>query len=153
MVTKRAWDPVGSDDDASSKPDPVGAFECLVCRRVSERMKMSSKGFSSALPHVADETHYGCPFPKGHRFLGKKSKKGNAWQEEYAQAFVKSILLEEKFTKGKSKEIKEENVNSLLGDVEIAKLLKYIVASEGEEGVMSKGEDIVKKRIKHLKLV
>ena len=155
LATKRNWNPAGIVDN--DKPSINEAFECLVCKRISERMKMAEAGFSSPLPYAADEFHYGCQFPSRHKLISKVPDSGSSsedddfWRDEYAASFVKSVLLGEKISKGGL--ISEDDVNALMSDVEVSKVVKYIVASEGERGVMVKGEEIVRRRIKHLGLL
>ena len=92
MMLERSW---GVSDEAQlDKGNFVQVFECLVCARVAQNVKMTKIGFGK-MPYDANEDHYGCPSPH-EDFRGTLSKaKHNWWQRHWNQAYYESeVLLE-----------------------------------------------------------
>ena len=70
MMLERSW---GVSDEAQlDKGNFVQVFECLVCARVAQNVKMTNIGFGK-MPYDANEDHYGCPSPH-EDFRGTLSK-------------------------------------------------------------------------------
>ena len=80
----------------------VSGFECLVCDRIHDNMKLESKGLPKKT-HIAKQEHYGCPRPVIHNFhdsqqVGKNFNR-RIWIDEYDQSIKESEELKQKVFK------------------------------------------------------
>ena len=57
-MSTRSWGV--TQEQQLEKGSFVDAFECLVCRRISEEFYSKRKGFKHSLPYQANKSHYGC---------------------------------------------------------------------------------------------
>jgi len=61
QVQDRKWGV--STEQQMELGNSVKHFQCLVCNRIADNQKYSTKGFRAAV-YKADSSHYGCPVPK-----------------------------------------------------------------------------------------
>ncbi|TRY62044.1 hypothetical protein TCAL_04213 [Tigriopus californicus] len=79
---------------------PVGnlveEFECLVCRRVHQRMSIANMGFKPEI-FKANANHYGCLYPKtALEILNHETNDGSRrsfWQDKYFQSEIEARVL------------------------------------------------------------
>ena len=77
----------------------VEAFECLVCERVSQNLKVSRMGFKP-VPYRVNKDHYGCPEPKSAlETLYGQDTKDDAYAYEYKKSGMEARLLSELISK------------------------------------------------------
>lgn len=77
----------------------VSGFECLICDRIHDNLKLESSGLPKKT-HIANQDHYGCPRPvlfpfKDSTFAGKTFER-RIWMDEYDQSKIESERLKQK---------------------------------------------------------
>ena len=99
ILQQRPWS-VGND---YTKPHFVDAFECVVCRRTHNNIKLREQG-QQELTYSANTDHYGCEKPKRFSDIppGNISRvEDDYWSTEWLAAKFEAIALKEILKKGK----------------------------------------------------